>query len=157
MDEKPKTHKARKHEGHAAHEAHASHESHGLARGEKSNYPTPEPSTSNSTQNILAILLVISLLANVYFIISINDLNTKLSSKTPTTLSYTTTSMGQTTVTTLSGGTGTAVVSNGKIVKVDYIGKFENGTLFDTSIESEAVKAGMTSSLKTYEPLRFVV
>lgn len=157
MDEKAKTHKARKHEGHATHEAHASHESHGLARSERANDSGPEPSNSNSTQNLLAILLVISLLANVYFIISINDLNTKLSSKTPTTISYTTTTQKGTASTQPSVGTGTAVVASGKIVKVDYIGKFENGTLFDTSIESEAVKAGMTSSLKVYEPLSFVV
>jgi hypothetical protein len=161
MDDKPKTHKARKHEGHAAHETHASHESHGLARSERSDYPSPEPSNSNSTQNLLAILLVISLLANVYFIISINDLNTKLSPKTPTTISFTTTSMvpgTQVTGTTKpSSGTGTALVANGKIVKVDYIGKFQNGTLFDTSLKAEADKAGMTSAMKVYEPLRFVV
>jgi len=42
-------------------------------------------------------------------------------------------------------------------VKVDYIGRFENGTLFDTSIESEAEKAGMTSPYKVYEPLTFLV
>jgi FKBP-type peptidyl-prolyl cis-trans isomerase len=161
MDDKPKTHKARKHEGHAAHEAHASHESHGLARSERSDHPSPEPANSNSTQNLLAILLVISLLANVYFIISINDLNTKISSKTPTTISYTTTSMGQGTqatgTTRPSSGTGTGVVASGKIVKVDYIGKFQNGTLFDTSLQAEADKAGMASAGKVYEPIRFVV
>jgi hypothetical protein len=157
MEDKPTAHKARKHEGHAAHESHASHESHGLTRSEKSDHSSHEPANLNSTQNLLAILLVISLLANVYFVISINDLNTKISSKTPTTISYTTTSTGQTTPTTQSSGTGTAVVANGKIVKVDYIGKFQNGTLFDTSIKAEADKAGMASSMKVYEPLRFVV
>jgi hypothetical protein len=161
MDDKTKTHKARKHEGHAAHETHTSHDSHGLGRSERSDYSSPQSSNSSGTQNILIILLVISLLANVYFIISISDLNSKLSSKTPTTISYTTTSMGQGTqatgTTILSSGTGTAVVANGKIVKVDYIGKFQNGTLFDTSIKAEADKAGMTSAMKVYEPLRFVV
>ncbi len=169
MDEKPKTHNVKEHEGHATHEGHAhghahgthtTPEQHGLNRSEKSGHEHSEPSTTNNTQNILAILLIISLLANVYFIISINDLNTKLSNANP--LSYTTTSTGQgTQVTTQSTATNMPstsglTVTAGKIVKVDYIGKFLNGTLFDTSIQSEADNAGMTNPSKVYEPLRYV-
>ncbi len=163
MDEKPKTHNAKKHEGPAheghTHETHISHGSHGLAQHDhvRSDHALSKASNTNNTQNILAILLIISLLANVYFIISVNDLNSKLSNKNPGTTYTTTTVHGTTqpTATTMPS-TGAKVVAAGKIVKVDYIGKFENGTLFDTSIQSEAVKAGMASSLKVYTPLSYV-
>ncbi|HDI73234.1 MAG TPA: hypothetical protein ENF58_03780 [Candidatus Altiarchaeales archaeon] len=49
------------------------------------------------------------------------------------------------------------MVEAGKIVKVDYIGKFENGTVFDTSIEDEAKKAGIYNKFRSYEPFSFVV
>jgi hypothetical protein len=160
MDEKPKTHNAKKHEGHThTHETHLSHESnesHGLAHHGKPEHTRSQPSNNNN-QNILAILLIISLLANVYFVISINDLNAKLN-KNPGS-SYTTTSTAQGTTqptATTVPSTGSKVVTNGKIVKVDYIGKFENGTLFDTSIEAEAVKAGMSTASRIFEPLSFV-
>lgn len=48
-------------------------------------------------------------------------------------------------------------VENGNIVKVDYTGTLANGTLFDTSIESEAKNAGLFNSERRYEPLEFEV
>jgi FKBP-type peptidyl-prolyl cis-trans isomerase len=60
---------------------------------------------------------------------------------------------GIATTTTIAGE---GVVTTGKIVKVDYIGKFENGTVFDTSIEEEAKKAGIYMEGRTYEPFSFV-
>ncbi len=47
------------------------------------------------------------------------------------------------------------VAKNGDIVYVDYIGTLENGTIFDTSIQEEAVKANLFSEQKQYQPLQF--
>jgi FKBP-type peptidyl-prolyl cis-trans isomerase 2 len=44
----------------------------------------------------------------------------------------------------------------GDTVQVDYIGKLQNGTLFDTSIEAEAKNAGLPLR-PSYAPLEFTV
>ncbi len=49
-----------------------------------------------------------------------------------------------------------AVVKANDTVSVDYVGTLENGTLFDTSLESEAKKAGLPLR-SSYEPLAFKV
>lgn len=48
------------------------------------------------------------------------------------------------------------VAANGDTVSVNYIGKLTNGSLFDTSIREEAVKAGFALR-PSYEPLTFKV
>jgi len=53
-------------------------------------------------------------------------------------------------------GEGVVVAEAGDTVSVDYIGAFENGTLFDTSIEAEAKKAGLPLR-PYYSPLEFTV
>jgi len=42
-------------------------------------------------------------------------------------------------------------------IKVDYIWSFKDGKVFDTSIESEAKKAGIYNKARTYSPLEFKV
>ena len=49
------------------------------------------------------------------------------------------------------------VVKNGDIIAVDYIGKFTDGKVFDTSIEEEAKKANLYNTARTYKPLEFTV
>lgn len=49
------------------------------------------------------------------------------------------------------------VAAEGKIVLVDYIGRFENGTVFDTSLEEEAKLSGVYLEGRPYEPFSFTV
>ncbi|HII39089.1 TPA: peptidylprolyl isomerase [Candidatus Micrarchaeota archaeon] len=47
-------------------------------------------------------------------------------------------------------------VKSGDVVQVDYVGSLTDGTLFDTSVEAEAKKAGLPLR-PAYEPLEFTV
>ena len=52
--------------------------------------------------------------------------------------------------------TGMLVAAKGDTVQVDYIGRLQNGTVFDTSIASEAKKAGLPLRDK-YDLLEFTI
>jgi len=52
---------------------------------------------------------------------------------------------------------GSEVVQNGDVVLVDYIGKFENGTVFDTSYPDAAHRNGIFNPLRNYTPLVFQI
>ena len=51
------------------------------------------------------------------------------------------------------------IVEKGDNVSVNYIGKLDNGTVFDTSLIDIAKEAGLydANSTRTYEPMSFVV
>lgn len=49
------------------------------------------------------------------------------------------------------------VVKTGNTIQVDYTGKLENGTVFDTSIEEIAKEAGIYTEQRNYVPLTFKV
>lgn len=51
---------------------------------------------------------------------------------------------------------GTLVAAKGDTVQVDYIGKLENGTVFDTSIAAEAKKANLPLR-ERYDLLEFTI
>ncbi|MBC8521414.1 MAG: peptidylprolyl isomerase [Methanomicrobia archaeon] len=49
------------------------------------------------------------------------------------------------------------VVEEGDYVRVDYTGKQEDGTVFDTSIKEVAIEAGIYNQKRDYQPLGFTV
>lgn len=49
------------------------------------------------------------------------------------------------------------VVAAGKSVKMDYTGRLLDGTMFDSSIESDAKEGGIYNPNRPYEPLPYVV
>lgn len=69
-----------------------------------------------------------------------------------------------TTITTTSSGEVASIplvqkeiVSSGDTIEVDYVGRLEDGTIFDSSLEEEAKKMANYSSGRTYQPLPFTV
>ncbi|AKB82237.1 FKBP-type peptidyl-prolyl cis-trans isomerase SlyD [Methanosarcina barkeri 3] len=56
-----------------------------------------------------------------------------------------------------SEGGDSRIVKSGDTVKVDYTGKLEDGTVFDTSREDVAKQAGIYVEGREYAPLTFVV
>lgn len=46
---------------------------------------------------------------------------------------------------------------NGDIISVHYVGEFPGGKVFDTSMKSEAIKAGLFSPARDYRPLQVVL
>jgi len=57
----------------------------------------------------------------------------------------------------LSTDSTVKVVEEGDYVQVDYIGKLEDGTVFDTSIKDVAIDAGIYNQNRDYQPLGFTV
>jgi len=49
------------------------------------------------------------------------------------------------------------VAAQGDTVSVHYVGKFPGGKIFDTSMRSEAEKAGLYSPARDYKPLQVVL
>jgi FKBP-type peptidyl-prolyl cis-trans isomerase 2 len=49
------------------------------------------------------------------------------------------------------------VAQNGDTISVHYVGKFPGGKIFDTSMKSEAVNAGLFSPARDYKPLQVVL
>jgi peptidylprolyl isomerase len=56
-----------------------------------------------------------------------------------------------------NGSGESRVVKSGDTVQVDYIGKLEDGTIFDTSIAEVAKEAGIYNEQREYVPLNITV
>lgn len=48
-------------------------------------------------------------------------------------------------------------IENGDTISVNYVGKLEDGTIFDTSLKEIAIEAGKYNQMRNYEPLTFTV
>ncbi len=48
-------------------------------------------------------------------------------------------------------------IENGDTISVDYVGRLEDGTIFDTSVKEAAIQAGIYNQMRNYEPLTFKV
>jgi FKBP-type peptidyl-prolyl cis-trans isomerase 2 len=49
------------------------------------------------------------------------------------------------------------VARNGDTVSVHYVGRYPGGKVFDTSMRSEAEKAGLLNAARDYKPLQVVL
>jgi len=56
-----------------------------------------------------------------------------------------------------NNGGNAAVVKEGDQVLVDYTGRLDDGTVFDTSVKDVASKAGVYNPSRAYQPLEFTV
>ena len=56
-----------------------------------------------------------------------------------------------------AGSGDSRVVKTGNTIQVDYTGKLETGTVFDTSVEEIAKEAGIYTKQRNYVPLTFKV
>jgi FKBP-type peptidyl-prolyl cis-trans isomerase SlyD len=48
-------------------------------------------------------------------------------------------------------------VENGDTISVNYVGKLEDGTIFDTSLKEAAIQAGIYNQMRDYKSLTFNV
>ncbi|MFY9409227.1 MAG: peptidylprolyl isomerase [Methanosarcina flavescens] len=48
-------------------------------------------------------------------------------------------------------------IERGDTISVDYIGRLEDGTIFDTSVKEAAMEAGIYNQMREYKPLTFTV
>lgn len=48
-------------------------------------------------------------------------------------------------------------IENGDTISVNYVGKLEDGTIFDTSVKEVAVEAEIYNQMRNYEPLTFTI
>jgi len=101
-------------------------------------------SHNNGKTKILLILLAVSIMIILFLAVKLIEKGNVPASTATTT-------------TTQVIASGEAAAKQGDVVEVDYTGRYKNGTMFDTSVESVAMAAGKYDSVRSYTPIVFTI
>lgn len=99
-------------------------------------HETPSEGKTDNKTKFLIIALAITVLLVMFLFTKSVEKNTSSNTTTTTKLSAT-----------------AITAKEGDVVEIDYVGKYLNGTVFDTSMEDVAKNSGIYNSMRSYKPI----